>query len=117
MPDPPAPWDTIAFWQYSSSGRVPGIDGDVDMNIFNGPSDRIVLYGKPGYEPAPIPEPVPPSEYAVGPGILAAMDAIGDHPATNEYEVAGGAEAWGQSGSHYIYVANLNRTFRYDPEG
>jgi hypothetical protein len=45
------------------------------------------------------------------------MDAIGDQPATNEYAVAGGAEAWGQSGSHYMYIANLNRTFRYDPEG
>ena len=114
MPAPPAPWGSVAFWQYSSSGRVPGIVGDVDMNVFNGPSDRIVLYGKPGVAPIPEPE---PSEYVVGPGILAAMAAVGDVPATNEYEVPGGAEAWGQSGSHYMYVANLNRTFRYDPKG
>ena len=24
------------FWQYSGTGRVPGIEGDVDLNLFNG---------------------------------------------------------------------------------
>jgi lysozyme len=24
------------FWQYSATGRVPGIEGDVDRNVFNG---------------------------------------------------------------------------------
>lgn len=27
------PW---LFWQYSASGRVPGIEGPVDLNVFNG---------------------------------------------------------------------------------
>jgi lysozyme len=27
------PW---IMWQYTTTGRVPGIDGDVDLNAFNG---------------------------------------------------------------------------------
>ncbi|MBU0553375.1 hypothetical protein KJ940_18025, partial [Myxococcota bacterium] len=30
------PWADWAFWQYSSTGRVSGISGDVDQNRFNG---------------------------------------------------------------------------------
>lgn len=30
------PWQDWAFWQYSSTGRVDGITGDVDLNRFNG---------------------------------------------------------------------------------
>lgn len=30
------PWRTWRFWQYTSSGRVPGINGNVDRNYFNG---------------------------------------------------------------------------------
>lgn len=29
-------WPRWTFWQYSSSGRVAGVDGDVDVNRFNG---------------------------------------------------------------------------------
>lgn len=35
-PDTPNAWDDWAFWQYSSTGSVPGIDGDVDLNVFKG---------------------------------------------------------------------------------
>lgn len=36
------PW---MFWQFTTTGRVPGIDGDVDRNVFNGRPDdwRLVL--------------------------------------------------------------------------
>lgn len=30
------PW---SFWQYSSTGRVPGIRGKVDLNVFAGSAD------------------------------------------------------------------------------
>ena len=30
------PW---TFWQYSGTGRIPGINGDADMNVFNGSAD------------------------------------------------------------------------------
>ncbi len=35
--EPPVPW---TFWQYSSSGRVDGINGNVDLNWFRGESDE-----------------------------------------------------------------------------
>ncbi len=35
-PNTPSPWTTWAMWQYSSSGSVPGIAGNVDMDEFNG---------------------------------------------------------------------------------
>lgn len=46
FPTPPDPWELVAFWQYSASGSVPGISGDVDMNRFNGPVEVIDRYGK-----------------------------------------------------------------------
>jgi lysozyme len=35
-PDAPAPWNSWLFWQYTSTGRVPGIEGNVDQNRYNG---------------------------------------------------------------------------------
>jgi lysozyme len=32
---PPA-WDTWSFWQYTSTGTVPGISGNVDLDYFHG---------------------------------------------------------------------------------
>jgi lysozyme len=29
-------WSQLVFWQYSSSGSVPGISGNVDLDVFNG---------------------------------------------------------------------------------
>lgn len=55
-PPAPSPWSFPAFWQYTDKGRVPGIAGDVDLNVFNGDVSRIKLYGAPA-PPAP---PAPP---------------------------------------------------------
>jgi lysozyme len=35
-PDTPDAWTDWSFWQYSSTGTVDGIAGDVDLNVFNG---------------------------------------------------------------------------------
>ena len=35
-PNVPEGWQTWTFWQTSESGSVPGIDGDADVNLFNG---------------------------------------------------------------------------------
>ncbi len=35
-PNTPNAWNKWAMWQYSSSGSVPGISGNVDMDEFNG---------------------------------------------------------------------------------
>lgn len=35
-PRVPAPWSRWSFWQYSKTGRVPGIRGNVDLNVYQG---------------------------------------------------------------------------------
>lgn len=35
-PGSTTPWSTWNFWQYTASGSVPGIAGNVDLNVFNG---------------------------------------------------------------------------------
>jgi GH25 family lysozyme M1 (1,4-beta-N-acetylmuramidase) len=44
----PAGWSTFTFWQYTSSGTVPGISGVVDRDAFHGTlSGLATLAGKP----------------------------------------------------------------------
>ncbi|MEV1285522.1 GH25 family lysozyme [Micromonospora sp. NPDC049679] len=38
----PAGWGTWSFWQYTSTGSVPGISGNVDRNYWNGTRDRLI---------------------------------------------------------------------------
>lgn len=44
-PDPnpqlPNGWSRYTFWQYSQSGSVPGISGEVDLNVFNGSEEQL----------------------------------------------------------------------------
>jgi GH25 family lysozyme M1 (1,4-beta-N-acetylmuramidase) len=42
-PDPQLPngWSRYTFWQYSQSGSVPGISGEVDLNVFNGSEEQL----------------------------------------------------------------------------
>lgn len=35
-PSGTAPWSTWNVWQYSSTGTVPGVSGNCDLNVFNG---------------------------------------------------------------------------------
>ncbi len=35
-PTVPAPWARWSFWQYTDNGRVPGITGAVDLDVFDG---------------------------------------------------------------------------------
>jgi GH25 family lysozyme M1 (1,4-beta-N-acetylmuramidase) len=35
-PDTPRPWTKWTFWQFTDSGSVPGIAGNVDVNVFDG---------------------------------------------------------------------------------
>lgn len=37
QPTLPGGWSSWAFWQHSESGSVPGIQGAVDLDVFNGP--------------------------------------------------------------------------------
>ena len=83
FPEPVVPWDIVAFWQYTDSGTVPGIDGGVDCNRFNGPVEAIRAYGKP--ESTPLPSEL---VYVLGFADLAdrlGRDVVGD-PTENEHD-------------------------------
>jgi GH25 family lysozyme M1 (1,4-beta-N-acetylmuramidase) len=50
-PNIAAGWATWAFWQYSSSGRVPGIAGNVDLDAFNGSVAELRAFAGGGSPP------------------------------------------------------------------
>ncbi len=41
-------WSEMFMWQYSSSGSVPGIVGNVDLNVFNGTYAELVAFATQG---------------------------------------------------------------------
>jgi lysozyme len=48
LPAPPLRWPFIAIWQYSCTGRVPGINGVCTEDLFNGSLDELRQFGKLG---------------------------------------------------------------------
>ena len=40
-PSIPPPWRQWTFWQYTENGRVDGIDGAVDLDVFAGPPEEL----------------------------------------------------------------------------
>jgi lysozyme len=40
-PSVPPPWSKWTFWQYTENGRVDGIDGAVDLDVFDGPPEEL----------------------------------------------------------------------------
>jgi lysozyme len=40
-PSIPPPWSRWTFWQYTENGRVDGIDGAVDLDVFDGSPDEL----------------------------------------------------------------------------
>lgn len=48
-PEPVGGWDKLAFWQRSGSGRVAGIETDVDMNLFNGTEAQLHSFSGGNY--------------------------------------------------------------------
>lgn len=55
----PPTWTSWTFHQHSSSGRVRGISGNVDMNVFNGTLNELLALTAGG-TPVPTPPPPPP---------------------------------------------------------
>lgn len=48
VPHIPSAWTEWLFWQWSDHGRVPGIEGDVDLDWFNGTEEQLqALVRKP----------------------------------------------------------------------
>jgi GH25 family lysozyme M1 (1,4-beta-N-acetylmuramidase) len=52
-PDLPAPWQRWTFWQYTDSGSVSGISGNVDMNRFNGSVADLLAFANSSTMPQP----------------------------------------------------------------
>lgn len=44
QPRVPQPWTDWTFWQYTNEGKVPGIKGNVDLNLFNGAKEQLLRY-------------------------------------------------------------------------
>lgn len=42
-PPAPKPWDSVALWQYTDKGTVPGIAGHVDCNRLLGKIENLIL--------------------------------------------------------------------------
>lgn len=47
-PNIPPPWGDWAFWQFTSTGSVNGIAGNVDVNRFNGTYEQLLELTRPG---------------------------------------------------------------------
>lgn len=58
-------WPFWAIWQYSSTGRVPGIAGRVDLDQFNGDATQFAKYGA-GSDSKPVAPPKPEKPQATG---------------------------------------------------
>lgn len=43
-PQPVGGWDKVDMWQRSDSGRVAGIAGNVDLNVFNGDENQLNMF-------------------------------------------------------------------------
>jgi GH25 family lysozyme M1 (1,4-beta-N-acetylmuramidase) len=50
-PNTPDAWDSWRMWQHSGSGTVPGISGDVDLNLFNGTEAELAQLASPPNSP------------------------------------------------------------------
>lgn len=51
-PSVPGQWPTFTFWQYTSTGPVPGVQGsNVDQNVFNGTLDQLIAFANGGARP------------------------------------------------------------------
>lgn len=64
----PGGWQSWTFWQRTSSGRQPGIAGEVDLNDFHGDTAALQqLATPPGKQPAPSLLPIPLPSLAARP--------------------------------------------------
>lgn len=80
----PGSWQRWTFWQTTDKGVVPGIEGQVDLNRFNGGTQALLaMTGAPGAEPKGkiAPAPAPPSGPKPSPKAPPKRRAKGPKPA------------------------------------
>ncbi len=48
-PEVPGGWPTWTFWQYTDSGRIPGIGGGTDVNVYSGAQGDFARYSNSSF--------------------------------------------------------------------
>ena len=56
---PATPWPVVAMRQYTNAAQIPGINGNVDGNVFYGDLATLYKYGYHRQQPQPQPQPQP----------------------------------------------------------
>jgi len=120
MPAPAAPWSATTFWQFTDAASVSGVSGPCDANRFNGTSDQLGLWGKPGVLPPD--DPYAPWAGLIGTGLLELMAQDGTLPAQSKstwlplgQSPADIEQAMGQNGVNYVWQLVTSRGYRYGP--
>ena len=62
VPDAPAPWRSLAFWQFTADGAVSGVSGPADLNELIDVKAGLAAYGKPAATSVPVYDPVEPAQ-------------------------------------------------------
>lgn len=100
LPAPPPGWPFIAVWQNRDDDSVPGINGHVDGDYFDGPDiAHLLAYGAPGAvtpgppvhappPPPPVPPPSPLGAYVVRAGDTMSAIAAAHHVSLLTLEAA-----------------------------
>lgn len=73
-----APWSRWVFWQYTATARVPGINGNADVDKFCGTRAELEAYAKTGALPA-VKSPPAVDLFTVR-GVQKALNIIGSSP-------------------------------------
>lgn len=76
-------WGSPAIKQYDDAGQMPGINGKVDLNVFNGPIEALQRYGKsaPPIQPQPGWDSLPSLNYGDnGDGVASLQRFLNGYP-------------------------------------
>jgi lysozyme len=116
-PDLPTAWSNWAFFQYSSTGSVMGINGNCDMNHFNGDAAALEAFVRASFleEPPTPPPPPPPPEEPPPPPPMETDD--GETEVTSGCQVVAGGTSGGTAlgwilGGLLLLITGRRRAFR-----
>lgn len=88
QPTVPGAWPRWTFWQWTSTGRVDGISGDVDVNAFQGSRDQLSSLANDG------PAPAAPAAQSSSTSLVGSAHAINrGNPLTMSGQLVGNAQA------------------------
>lgn len=105
----PNGWSNWTMWQYSESGHVNGVPGNVDRNRFNGTREDLLAFAgaDPASEPEPEqPDPEPPADVPGAPKNLTPVS--GAHVTTDEVNMK--CDAFSGASSYGFDVEWFNKS-------